>query len=395
MPIPGDYPGMTNSQLDSYISDFLAAIYGEEVRDKFARIAYLIGHQIPDSVEPSVQAAAASAAEAAEKAENAARSASSAARSANSAYGSMQNASQSATNAANSATAAKTAQTAAQEAAENAASSENSAAGSANSAYGSMQNASQSATNAANSATAAKTAQTAAEAAQESAEEAQQALEQLLGSVTTIWYGQCNTAANTAAKVVSCQGFNLATGALIAVKFTNENTANYPTLNVNSTGAKSIYGHSNYPPVGTGTGVWKRNEVKLFVYDGTYFRIVGTSALELCGGAVVPIANGGTGVSNTSRLSFYGTCSTAANTAAKVVSCPDFSLAAGVRVAVKFTDSNTAANVTLNVNSTGAKNVYLYGTMRWTGTPWQAQEIVEFIYDGTNYQMLGKSHLAS
>ena len=231
--------------------------------------------------------------------------------------------------------------------------------------------------------------------AQQSAEEAQQALEQLLGSGTTICYGQCNTAANTAAKVVSCQGFNLATGALIAVKFTNENTANYPTLNVNSTGAKSIYGHSNYPPVGTGTGVWKSNEVKLFVYDGTNFRIVGTSALELCGGTAVSITNGGTGVSNTSRLSFYGTCSTAANTAAKVVSCPDFSLAAGVRVAVKFTNSNTAANVTLNVNSTGAKNVYLYGTMRWTGTPWQAQEIVEFIYDGTNYQMLGKSHLAS
>ena len=75
MPIPGDYPGMTNSQLDSYISDFLTAIYGEEVRDKFARIAYLIGHQIPDSVEPSVQAAAASAAEAAEEAENAANQA--------------------------------------------------------------------------------------------------------------------------------------------------------------------------------------------------------------------------------------------------------------------------------------------------------------------------------
>lgn len=239
------------------------------------------------------------------------------------------------------------------------------------------------------------TIQTAVADAQQSAEEAQQALEQLLGSVTTICYGQCNTAANTAAKVVSCQGFNLVTGVLIAVRFTNENTANYPTLNVNSTGAKSIYGHSNYPPVGTGAGVWKSGEVKLFVYDGTNFRIVGTSALELCGGTAVSIANGGTGVSNTSRLSFYGTCSTAANTAAKVVSCPDFSLAAGVRIAVKFTNSNTAANVTLNVNSTGTKNVYLYGTTRWVGTPWQAQEIVEFIYDGTNYQMLGKSHLAS
>ena len=61
MPIPSDYPGMTADQLDGYIADFLTAIYGEEVRDKFARIAYLIGHQIPAEAEEVVDNAKESA----------------------------------------------------------------------------------------------------------------------------------------------------------------------------------------------------------------------------------------------------------------------------------------------------------------------------------------------
>lgn len=61
MPIPSDYPGMTGDQLDGYIADFLTAIYGEEVRDKFARIAYLIGHQIPAEAEEVVDNAKESA----------------------------------------------------------------------------------------------------------------------------------------------------------------------------------------------------------------------------------------------------------------------------------------------------------------------------------------------
>ena len=61
MPIPSDYPGMAADQLDGYIADFLTAIYGEEVRDKFARIAYLIGHQIPAEAEEAVDNAKESA----------------------------------------------------------------------------------------------------------------------------------------------------------------------------------------------------------------------------------------------------------------------------------------------------------------------------------------------
>lgn len=55
---------------------------------------------------------------------------------------------------------------------------------------------------------------------------------------------------------------------------------------------------------------------------------------------------------------FYGTCSTAASTAAKVVTCSDYDqIGAGDIILVSFTYPNTASNPTLNVNSTGAKSL--------------------------------------
>lgn len=57
-------------------------------------------------------------------------------------------------------------------------------------------------------------------------------------------YATSTTAAATKAKTATVQNsgnFALDTGAKVIVKFSNTNTASAPTLNVNSTGAKSIY----------------------------------------------------------------------------------------------------------------------------------------------------------
>ena len=59
---------------------------------------------------------------------------------------------------------------------------------------------------------------------------------------------------------------------------------------------------------------------------------------------------------------FYGTCSTAAGTVAKVVECADFTadnLKAGAIIIVSFTTTNSGAvaNLTMNVNNTGAKPI--------------------------------------
>lgn len=57
----------------------------------------------------------------------------------------------------------------------------------------------------------------------------------------------------------------------------------------------------------------------------------------------------------------YGTCSTAASTAAKVVTCADFDLVSGTTIMVKFSYANSASTPTLNVNGKGAKNIFNNG----------------------------------
>lgn len=93
----------------------------------------------------------------------------------------------------------------------------------------------------------------------------------------------------------------------------------------------------------------------------------------------------------------YGTCDTAAATAAKVVTCTDFdALMTGVTIRVKFANANTAASPTVNINSTGAKSVYRFGsTAPVDGNSWNAGEVVELVYDGTSFFMTGADDIAA
>ena len=91
------------------------------------------------------------------------------------------------------------------------------------------------------------------------------------GSANIIHYGTCSTAAETAAKAVNCTGFVLATGARIAVRFTVTNMAANPTLNVNATGAKAI----RYRNAAIAAGYLAANRTYDFIYDGTYFQLIG------------------------------------------------------------------------------------------------------------------------
>lgn len=91
---------------------------------------------------------------------------------------------------------------------------------------------------------------------------------------------------------------------------------------------------------------------------------------------------------------FYGTCSTAAETVAKVVECADFTadnLKAGAIIIVTFTATNSGAvaNLTMNVNGTGAKYIkYInngaLGNLTSAGYL-KANVEYPFYYDGTNW----------
>lgn len=87
----------------------------------------------------------------------------------------------------------------------------------------------------------------------------------------------------------------------------------------------------------------------------------------------------------------YATCATAAGTAAKAVTISGFTLTTGIHVFVKFTVTNTAAvaSLTLNVSGTGAKAMkYRGGNLPAVGTL-SASRVYEFIYDGTNWELVG------
>lgn len=86
---------------------------------------------------------------------------------------------------------------------------------------------------------------------------------------------------------------------------------------------------------------------------------------------------------------YFGTCSTAAATQIKVVSCAGFELKTGSRIAVQFTYSNTASQPKLNVNGTGDKFICgIDGTSVIAGI-WREKETIDFVYDGTWWIALG------
>lgn len=95
------------------------------------------------------------------------------------------------------------------------------------------------------------------------------------------------------------------------------------------------------------------------------------------------------GVGANSKNAWYGTCPTAANTAAKIVttSTGDFSLTVGNIVYVLFTYAATAS-ATLDIDGTGAIAIKTAGTTNVATYQWAANEAIGFVYDGTYFRML-------
>ena len=92
---------------------------------------------------------------------------------------------------------------------------------------------------------------------------------------------------------------------------------------------------------------------------------------------------------------YYGVCSTAAGTSTKTVSITGFngnSLVAGVHISVKFTNTNTATNASLNVSGTGTISISsLSFSYRLNGVRWNAGSVVDFVFDGTSWCMIGEA----
>ena len=196
------------------------------------------------------------------------------------------------------------------------------------------------------------------------------------GGTKTTWYGTCSTS-STAEKVVTCDGFALEAGAMISVLFSQANTYGQPTLNVNGTGAKSVY-VGNSDTYGDANPLkWTAKTLITFVYDGTQYRYIAASAAA----SVTPPRG---------ACTWYGTCSTTATTATKTSQINNFVPTRGALVLLHATTANTytAGALKLNINSTGDKAIYK-GSAATSSTntlTWAADDDLMFMYDGSEYR---------
>lgn len=91
-------------------------------------------------------------------------------------------------------------------------------------------------------------------------------------------YCTCATAAVTAAKVATIEAGSLASlneGDQAIVKFTNANGVANPTLNIGSTGAKSIKRYGTTAPSTSADTSWNAGSCVYFVFDGTHWQQIG------------------------------------------------------------------------------------------------------------------------
>ena len=224
-------------------------------------------------------------------------------------------------------------------------------------------------------------------------------------------YITCDTLATVTKKEVIIPNFKFYAGARLLIKFTHSNSVSNPTLCIHNesgdTGtdiAIKLYGTTS---VGSNYGsIWLSGQILELVYDGTYWYWEG---FQHYSNAAISLANTrsieGVGFNGTSNVIHYGTCSTSASTQIKDVTIANFnysSIPTGARVIVKFTNSNSASNPKLRVNTSGtngtAKSIMRSGTSS-VGTSnwytWQSGSVVEFIYDGTNWVWVGFQYFTS
>ena len=198
-----------------------------------------------------------------------------------------------------------------------------------------------------------------------------------------VTYGTCTTAGSERVKVITLSNANwqLKVGSIIGAKFSNTNsynsTADAPAqLNVNSTGAIPVY-YGDGAAIGTSATVLGfANRTLFFMYNGTHWVWISTS------------------LHTDTYTAAY--CITGASTAAKTAVHTNFKLLAKSYTLVTLANTNTATSeLTLNINSTGAKTIYIDGTVTSASNYTLPAGTYLVYYDGTNYHFRTDGKLTS
>lgn len=193
-----------------------------------------------------------------------------------------------------------------------------------------------------------------------------------------IYYGTCSTAAATNPKVCTVETFPTKNGlplpgTMIAVKFsaTNSSTSTTPQLNVNDTGAHSVYYNDAVLTSTKSAFLGYKNRIIFYTWDGEHWVFSGQS-----------VDNNTTYAPYSFGLG-YGTQNNSAEASAITVTLASYALATGGVTAVKF-NYDVPAGATLNINGKGAKAIYYRGAAISSGVI-KAGDIATFVYSTYYY----------
>jgi hypothetical protein len=184
------------------------------------------------------------------------------------------------------------------------------------------------------------------------------------------FYGTCSTEAGTSAKVVTLSdtdGWELRAGTVVGIKFSNSNTASNVTLNVNNSGAKSIY-YNTAVYTGTSNAVCGvANRTNFYMYNGSQWVFINNGLIE-------------------ADTFTSARCDTAGATSAKVATCHNYVLLSKSQLHIIMSNANTAKSaLTLNVNGKGAKPIYINGSASSSSNYTLPAGSYLIYYNGTNY----------
>ena len=194
------------------------------------------------------------------------------------------------------------------------------------------------------------------------------------------FFGVCETAGNDANKIITLSntdGWELVEGTIIGVKFKNTNTATDVTLNVNNSGAKSIYVNTSVLTSSSTDYCGYANKIIYYMYDGQYWVWLSMSVTD--------------GNTYTTALS-----TSSSSAIAKTATCTNYMLLKDSYIHVLISYSNTAKSaLTLNINSKGAKPIYINGSPSSATNYTLPSGTYLVYYDGTNYYFRTDGKLTS
>lgn len=193
----------------------------------------------------------------------------------------------------------------------------------------------------------------------------------------SIPYGVLDGTSTSTAMTATVDGITeLRDGVCMWLKNGTVTSASGVKLNINSLGAKPIY--SSMSASSAVTTTFASGYTMLFVYDST----------RVTGGCWVMYYGYYTNTTYTPpKLGFgFGTCSTAAATAAKTASITSYALTTGGFVTVKF-ENDVPASATLNITSKGAKPIWYHGAAIVDGII-KAGDYATFVYSGSYYHLV-------